>query len=65
LKLLRSEVEAFVDEKYGGNHLKKKKIKKELAQINKELKMLKIQVASLELRKSALLSSLDEFENKE
>ncbi|GFO97172.1 putative uncharacterized protein [groundwater metagenome] len=43
LKLIRSEVEAFVDEKYGGNYLKKKKIKKDLALTNKELKMLKIQ----------------------
>ncbi len=60
LRLVRSEVEAFVDEKHGSNYLKKKKIKKELAQINKELKMLKTQVASLELRKAALLSSLDE-----
>lgn len=60
LKLLRSEVEAFVDKKYGGNYLKKKKIKKELAEINKELKMLKAQVVSLEQRKAALQSSLDE-----
>ncbi len=60
LRLIRSEVEAFVDEKHGSNYLKNKKIKKELAQINKELKMLKIQVATLELKKSALLSSLDE-----
>lgn len=60
LRLIRSEVEAFVDEKYGGHYLKMKKIKTELAQTNKELKMLKIQIASLELRKAALLSSLSE-----
>ncbi len=65
LRLLRSEVESFVDEKYGGDHLKKKKIKKELAQINKESKMLKAQIASLEQRKAELLSSLDELENKD
>ncbi|NQE05354.1 hypothetical protein C5S32_05745 [ANME-1 cluster archaeon GoMg1] len=59
-KLVRSEVEAFVDEKYGSNYLKKKKIKKELAQTNKELKRLKKQVASLEQRKAELLDSLDE-----
>ena len=59
-KLVRSEVEAFVDEKYGSNYLKKKKIKKELAQVNKELKMLKAQVVSLEQRKAELLASLDE-----
>jgi len=60
LKLVRSEIEAVVDEKYGSNYLKKKKIKKELAHTNKELKMLKAQVVSLEQRKTELLSSLDE-----
>ncbi len=60
LKLIRSEVEAFVDEKHGSNYLKKKKIKKELAQTNKELKILKIQIASLELRKAVLQASLDD-----
>ena len=60
LKLVRSEVEAFIDEKYGSNYRKKKKIKKELAQANKELKRLKAQVVSLEQRKAELLASLDE-----
>jgi len=60
LRLVRSEVEAFVDEKYGSNYLKKKKIKKELAQTNKELKRLKTRVASLEQRKAELRDSLDE-----
>jgi hypothetical protein len=59
-KLVRSEVEAFVDKKYGSNYLKNKKIKKELAQVNKELKMLKAQVVSLEQRKAELLASFDE-----
>jgi len=59
LRLVRSEVEAFVDEKYGSNYLKKKKIKKELAQTNKELKRLKTQVASLEQRKAELQDSLE------
>lgn len=65
LKLIRSEVEAFVDEKHGSNYLKKKKIKKELAQTNRELKMLKIQVATLELKKSALQASLDDLGKKD
>jgi len=59
-RLLRSEVESFVEEKYGSDYLKKKKIKKELAQTNKELKRLKTQVAYLEQRKAELLTSLDE-----
>ncbi len=65
LRLIRSEVEAFVDEKHGGDYLKIKKIKTGLAQTNKELKMLKIQVATLELRKSSLQSSLDDLEKKD
>ena len=60
LRLLRSEVEVFVDEKYGSDYLRKKKNKKELAQTNKELKGLKAQVASIEQRKAELLASLDE-----
>jgi len=37
LRLIRREVEALVDEKYGENYLKNKKLKKELAQVNKDL----------------------------
>ena len=59
LKLIRSEVETLVDEKHGGDYLKKKKAKTELARVNKELKTLKAQVASLEDRKVELLASLD------
>jgi hypothetical protein len=59
-KLVRSEVEAFVDEKYGCNYLKNKKNKKELAQVNTELKRLETHVVSLEQRKAELLASLDE-----
>ncbi len=59
LKLIRSEVEAFVDEKYGDDYLAKKKIEKELAQTNRELRKLKTQVASLEKRKAELMDILD------
>jgi len=59
LRLLRSEVEALVNKKYGSNYLKKKKLEKELAQVNKELKMLKTQIVSLERRKAELIGSLD------
>jgi hypothetical protein len=54
-RLIRSEVEALVDEKYGRNYLEKKKLTKELADINKELKRLEAQKASLEQRKAELL----------
>ncbi len=61
-KLIRSEVETFID-KYGSNYLKEKKIRKELAQVNEELDKLKTQVVSLELRKAKMLVNLDNFEN--
>ncbi|PXF61354.1 MAG: hypothetical protein C4B59_05235 [Candidatus Methanogaster sp.] len=60
LRLIRSEVEAFVDEKYGNEYLTKKKTRNELAQTNKELKKLKAQAASLEKRKTELIDILDE-----
>jgi hypothetical protein len=63
-RLIRSEVEAFVDEKHGSNYLNMKKIKKDLTQTNKELKILKIQVATLELKKSSLQTNLNELEKK-
>jgi len=61
-KLVRSEVEAFVAEKYGDKYLTNKRNKKELAQINKELKSLKAQVVALEQRKTEVLASLEECE---
>lgn len=64
-KLIRSEVETFVDEKYGSKYLKEKKIKKKLAQTKKKLKKLKTQVASLEQRKAELLANLDDLENND
>jgi hypothetical protein len=60
LRLVRNEVEALVDEKYGHHYLKKKKIKQELAQVSGELKRLKAQVILLEQRKTELQASLDE-----
>jgi len=60
LRLVRSEVEAFVVEKYGDNYLEKKKLKKELSKINQELRRMKGRVAFLEKRKIALLDELRE-----
>jgi len=54
-RLLRTEVENLVERKYGVAYLKEKKAKKELSEINKELKALKIRVAELETRKMELL----------
>ncbi len=59
-RLLRSEVEALVDEKHGANYLKRKKLKTELTQITKALKRLRAEVASLEKRKAELLENIGE-----
>ena len=61
LRLIRTEVEALVSEKYGKDHLNKKKWKKELAEINKTLKELKSQTLSLESRKAELLQLLGDI----
>ena len=61
LRLIRSEVEAVVSERYGPNYLKKKQLKKELAQTKRELKKLKAQAASLEQKRDQLQVGLDEL----
>ena len=50
-RLLRHEVEALVREKSGKDHLHKKKLQKELADINKETRKLKTRMTALELGK--------------
>lgn len=58
LRLLRREVEALVEEKRGGDHLKEKRAKTELASVNRELRRLKKETAALEKRKSKLSAVL-------
>jgi hypothetical protein len=58
LRLLRREVEALVKKKHGGDYLKDRQAKTELASINRELKRLKTQIAALEKRKLKLLTDL-------
>lgn len=60
LKLVRSEVEKFVGKKYGKNQLKQKKLKNEIAQVNKELRRLKKEMTSLEKRKVELSKEIGE-----
>ncbi len=60
LRLLRSEVESMVNEKYGKDGLKKKKLKNELTQVTKEIRKLKRQLKSLEKKKVVLIEKLDE-----
>ena len=59
LRLLRHEVEALVGDKSGQDHLHKKKLQKELADINKEARKLKTRLKAIELRRAELLEELD------
>jgi hypothetical protein len=56
LRLLRKEVEALVKKRHGDVYLKDQKVKTELAQINRELRRHKVQIAALEERKSKLIA---------
>jgi hypothetical protein len=58
-RLLRHEVEALVMEKSGQDHLHEKKLQKELADIKKETRKLKTQLATLERRRAVLEKELE------
>jgi len=60
LRLLRNEIEALVNEKYGNNYLKNKKLKNELSQVTKEINRLKKHLASFERKKAELLKNIGE-----
>jgi hypothetical protein len=57
-RLLRHEVEALVSEKSGKDHLLKKKLEKELADINKETRKLKTRLTALDRRRAELTKEL-------
>ena len=59
-RLIHSEVEAFVNAKYGSNYLKNKNLNNELTRVNKELKRLKAEFERLEQRKLELLKEIGE-----
>ena len=54
-RLLRIEVERFIEKKYGVEVLEEKLARKELSEINRELKVLYARVKELEDRKKELL----------
>ncbi len=58
LRLLRHEVEGLVAEKCGSDGLARKKLKSELARVNKDMRKLKAQVVALEQRRIELLGIL-------
>lgn len=58
-RLLRHEIEARVHEKSGQNHLHKKKLQKELADLNSEARKLTSRLKTIERRRVELTKELD------
>jgi hypothetical protein len=58
LRLLRREVERLVKRKRGRTYLKSQQIKTELANVDQELRRLKVRMAALEARGSQLTTDL-------
>jgi hypothetical protein len=58
LRLLRREVEELVRSRQGEQYLQERQARTELARINRDLKQLRAQLATLEKRRAALLSDL-------
>ena len=59
-RLLRHEVEALVNEKVGQDHLQRKKLEKELADLNKEARKIKSRLKTVERRRAELMEELGE-----
>lgn len=60
LRLLRREVEDLARARHGDRYLEERKARTELAQISRQLKQLRAQLAALEERRAALLAELAE-----
>ena len=58
LRLLRHEVEALVKEKSGQDYLHRKKLQKELADLDKETRKLRTRLKAIERRRSELMKEL-------
>ena len=58
-RLLRHEVEALVSEKSGKSVLHRKKLQKELADLNKEARKIKTRLKAIERRRAELVAELD------
>ena len=57
-RLLRHEVEALVSERSGKDHLHKKKLQKELTDIDKEARKIKTRLKAIERRRAELMKEL-------
>ena len=58
-RLLRHEVEALVKEKCGRGGLQKKKLQKELADLDKEARTIKTRLKAIQRRRAKLMEELD------
>ena len=58
-RLLRHEVESLVRDKSGQDHLQKKKLQKELADLNKEARKITTRLKAIERRRAELMNELD------
>ena len=58
-RLLRQELEKFIAELHGNNHLQVTKLKTELKQIEHELKKIQSQTIALEMRKAQINADLE------
>jgi len=58
-RLLRHEVESLVRHKSGLDHLNKKKLQKELADLNKETSKLTTRLKAIERRQAELMKELE------
>jgi DNA gyrase/topoisomerase IV subunit A len=58
-RLLRHEVESLVQHKSGLDHLHKKKLQKELADLNKEARKLTTRLKAIERRRAELVKELN------
>ena len=58
LRLLRHEVEALVREKGGQDHLRRKKLQKELTDLDKESRKIKTRLKAIERRRAELMAEL-------
>ncbi len=60
LRILRSQLEQFIGEQFGSQHLGSKKAQSELRKLNKEIAGLKKQLSTLEARKAEIEATFGE-----
>ena len=58
LRVLRSQLEAYIREELGPEHLMSKKTRAELRKVDKEIAELKKKLSALEARKTALVAGV-------